>query len=104
MVLYVSSVLLCGHLILPGPHFPGILSPKDVAERVIAFLDKHNSQHYWLSAFSAEHIRYQAAAAAARYAAGKYLSVLDGVPFVVKDCIDALPYQTSFGTTFMGKL
>lgn len=35
---------------------------------------------------------------------GASLSVFDGVPFVVKDCIDALPYETSFGTKFMGKL
>lgn len=81
-----------------------MLTPSDVAERVIAFVEKHNPKTHWLSAWSAQHIREAAAASTARYAAGKPLSVLDGVPFVVKDCIDALPYETSYGTRFMGKL
>jgi Asp-tRNA(Asn)/Glu-tRNA(Gln) amidotransferase A subunit family amidase len=81
-----------------------MLTPSDVAERVIAFVEKHNPKAHWLSAWSAQHIREAAAASTARYAAGKPLSVLDGVPFVVKDCIDALPYETSYGTRFMGKL
>lgn len=32
---------------------------------------------------------------------GKPLSVLDGVPYVVKDCTDALPYATNGGTTYV---
>jgi Asp-tRNA(Asn)/Glu-tRNA(Gln) amidotransferase A subunit family amidase len=82
----------------------GTTTPSSVAERAIAALEAHNSTQYWLSAWSAQHIRKAAAASTARYAAGKPLSVLDGVPFVVKDCIDALPYETSYGTRFMGKL
>lgn len=42
-----------------------------------------------------------AAASAARWAAGAPLSPLDGVPFAVKDCVDALPYPTTSGTAFM---
>jgi len=80
------------------------VTPSVVAERVIKFLEAHNTKQHWLSAWSAQHIREAAAAATERYAAGKPLSVLDGVPFVVKDCIDALPYETSYGTRFMGKL
>jgi Asp-tRNA(Asn)/Glu-tRNA(Gln) amidotransferase A subunit family amidase len=81
-----------------------MITPSVVAERVISFLEAHNGKKHWLSAWSAQHIRQAAAAATERYAAGKPLSVLDGVPFVVKDCIDALPYETSCGTRFMGKL
>ena len=36
-----------------------------------------------------------------RYKAGTPLSVLDGVPYVVKDCTDALPYATNGGTTYV---
>ena len=43
------------------------------------------------------------AASTSRWAAGKPLSVLDGVPFAVKDAIDALPYPTTAGTAYMAK-
>lgn len=82
----------------------GVVTPLIVAERAIHFLEAHNSTNHWLSAWSAQHIREAAAASTDRYAAGKPLSVLDGVPFAVKDNIDALPYDTSYGTRFMGKL
>ena len=52
-------------------------------------------------ALNPEHIRQQAAASTDRYAAGRPLSPLDGVPFAVKDCVDALPYPTTAGTAFM---
>ena len=84
--------------------YADMCTPSIVADRVITFLEAQNDRHKWLSAWSAEHIREAAAAATARYKAGKPLSVLDGVPFVVKDCIDALPYPTSYGTRFMGEL
>jgi hypothetical protein len=35
------------------------------------------------------------------YEIGQPLSVLDGVPFAVKDSIDALPYGSSAGTTYV---
>ncbi|WIA22972.1 hypothetical protein OEZ86_009895 [Tetradesmus obliquus] len=82
----------------------GMITPTAVAERLVSFLAKHNSTFNWLSEYSADHIKHQAAAATARYAAGKSLSVFDGVPYVVTDCLDALPYDTSCGTAFMGKL
>ncbi len=40
-------------------------------------------------------------AAARRYKAGAPLSALDGVPYAVKDCTDALPYATAGGTTYV---
>ena len=36
-----------------------------------------------------------------RYKAGKPLSVLDGVPFAVKDLMDALPCPTGGGTAYL---
>ncbi|KAF6263354.1 amidase signature domain-containing protein [Scenedesmus sp. NREL 46B-D3] len=85
-------------------YMKGMITPTDVAERLVSFLEKHNSQFNWLSVYSADHIRHQAAASAARYTAGSSLSVFDGVPYVVKDCLDALPYETACGTAFLGKL
>jgi Asp-tRNA(Asn)/Glu-tRNA(Gln) amidotransferase A subunit family amidase len=82
----------------------GMITPSQVAERVIAFLERMNGDFHFLIAYDAADIRAQAAAATARYAEGSSLSVFDGVPYVVKDGLDALPYETSFGTSFMGKL
>lgn len=39
-----------------------------------------------------------------RYKQGKPLSCLDGVPYAVIDGIDALPYGTTAGTTFVSAL
>jgi Asp-tRNA(Asn)/Glu-tRNA(Gln) amidotransferase A subunit family amidase len=49
-------------------------------------------------------IAAQAAASAVRYAAGAPLSVLDGVPFAVKDAVDAFPLRTGHGTSFLGDM
>lgn len=84
--------------------FAGLVTPTDVAERLISFLEAHNAKHNWLSQWLADDIRQQAAAATTRYAAGQALSVFDGVPYCVKDMLDAMPYETSYGTEFMGKL
>lgn len=49
------------------------------------------------------HLREAAAASAQRWAAGRPLSPLDGVPFAVKDLVDALPYPTTAGTAFLAE-
>lgn len=36
-----------------------------------------------------------------RYKQGRPLSVLDGVPYTIIDGIDALPYPTTAGTSFV---
>jgi len=38
-----------------------------------------------------------------RFAAGKPLSLLDGVPYALIDALDALPYKTTAGTTFLAQ-
>ena len=83
--------------------FTDMITPTQMADRLIKFLEARNPKQKWLSDWSADDIRKQAAASTARYEAGKSLSVFDGVPFVVKDSINALPYQSWFGTKFMGK-
>jgi hypothetical protein len=44
----------------------------------------------------------QAHEATERFRQGRPLSLLDGVPFAVKDLVDALPYPTAGGTAFLG--
>ncbi len=77
---------------------PGSTTPSKVAERIIAFMQQHEPTTHWFVSWSAAAIREQAAASTDRYAAKQPLSVLDGVPFAVKDCIDALPYETTAGS------
>lgn len=73
-----------------------------MAQRIIAFLEQHNTTQGWLTSWDKADILAQAAASTSRYAAAAPLGVLDGVPFAVKDNLDALPYPTSCGTSFMG--
>jgi hypothetical protein len=69
-------------------------------QRIIAFL-KQQDHLCWMAAWSEEHILQQAEASTQRYQQGSPLSLLDGVPFAVKDLLDALPYPTAGGTAFM---
>ena len=39
-----------------------------------------------------------------RYKEHRTLSALDGVPYAVKDMLDAFPYQTTSGTTYMSSM
>lgn len=75
-----------------------------VAEHIISFLVQHDLTTRWLTAWDPKHLRTQAEASTARWAAGAPLSLLDGVPFAVKDCLDALPYPTTGGTVFMADM
>ncbi|PSC68462.1 fatty acid amide hydrolase-like [Micractinium conductrix] len=82
----------------------GATTPAEVAERIIAAVAASETQNppmRFFIAFDPERIRQLAAASTARWAAGTQLSPLDGVPFAVKDCVDALPYPTTAGTAFM---
>jgi Asp-tRNA(Asn)/Glu-tRNA(Gln) amidotransferase A subunit family amidase len=50
-----------------------------------------------------EDVLRQADEASQRIAAGKALSIFDGVPVAVKDELDMLPYHTKVGTAFLGQ-
>lgn len=84
----------------------GETTPEAVAERVIAALRASDAADPPLRAFiasDAEDVRGQARAATARLAAGRPLSLLDGVPVAIKDEVDQTPYPTTVGTTFLGR-
>lgn len=82
----------------------GEATPSDVAERLIAAVAASEAQSPPMRFFVAhepDRLRQLAAASTQRWAEGRPLSPLDGVPFAVKDCVDALPYPTTAGTAFM---
>ena len=80
----------------------GAATPSDVADAIVAFLEAEPGAARYLCAFDAAYLRAQAAASTARYAAHRPLSVLDGVPFAVKDAVAAYPFATGSGTAFLG--
>ncbi|MBL4849662.1 MAG: amidase [Planctomycetes bacterium] len=83
----------------------GRLTPTQVAERFLAAHRESDAGDRPLRALSAQNeadLRAQAAAADERWAAGKPLSPLDGVPVAVKDELDQVGYPTTVGTRFLG--
>jgi Asp-tRNA(Asn)/Glu-tRNA(Gln) amidotransferase A subunit family amidase len=84
----------------------GRLTPVQVAERVLAAIESSDAAepplHAMLKWNEADLIA-QAEASAKRWADGKPLSPLDGVPIAVKDEMDQTPYTTGVGTTFLGR-
>lgn len=104
--LTLSCTGIFSHHLFPSalPVLTGRTTPCEVAERVIDFITRVEalpSQCKWLLAWSPDDIRRQAAASTKRWQAGTPLSALDGTPFSVKDFVDALPYPTTAGTTFI---
>jgi len=84
----------------------GTASPEAVAEAVLAAIADSDDDPRPLRAFRAsdrDDVMGMARASAERLAAGRPLSLLDGVPIAVKDEIDQVPYATTVGTSFMGK-
>jgi Asp-tRNA(Asn)/Glu-tRNA(Gln) amidotransferase A subunit family amidase len=83
----------------------GDLTPVDVAEQFFAAADAEESATPPLSLFISidrSDVMRQAEESADRIAAGRALSVLDGVPVAVKDELDMVPYPTTVGTRFLG--
>jgi Asp-tRNA(Asn)/Glu-tRNA(Gln) amidotransferase A subunit family amidase len=83
----------------------GDLTPLDVAERLTAAMADAEAADPPLRAIidaHADDLRDQAAASAARWAAGTPLGPLDGVPVAVKDELDQAGYRTRVGTSFLG--
>ncbi len=84
----------------------GLITPVQVAERILAAIETFDSQEPPLRAFieiDVEEVLRQAQASAQRWREGRPLSMLDGVPVAVKDELDMAPYPTHMGTTFLGK-
>ena len=89
---------------LPPLRAPGAVTPTRVAEAIIAFLEGQRGADHWLVSCRPAHLRAAAAAASARYARGRPLSALDGVPFAVKDAVDVFGHPGGSGTTFLAKM
>eukprot|EP00884_Botryococcus_braunii_P016489 jgi/Botrbrau1/3523/Bobra.341_2s0050.1 len=83
----------------------GAVTPSQVVENIIDLItqsDRADPPMRFLISLNADDLRNQAAASTERYKEGRPLSVLDGVPYTVIDGLDALPYQTTAGTSFLG--
>lgn len=81
-------------------------TPEEVGERVIEAIADSNSGDRPLNAISnsiAEEIRKQAQASAKRYAEGRTIGPMDGIPVAVKEEINVVPYPTTLGTAFIDK-
>lgn len=84
----------------------GRTTPVEVGERLVAAIEASRAGRTPLGAVlasDAEDVRGQARASAQRWAAGKQLGPLDGVPVGVKDELDQLGYPTTVGTSFWGQ-
>lgn len=85
----------------------GRATPEAVAERVLATIAASDAGAKPLRAFIAtnrEDLLAQARASADRWRAGAPLSLIDGVPVAVKDEVDQVPYGTTVGTRFLGRV
>ncbi len=83
----------------------GKLTPLQVAEQVIAAIEKSDKTSPAMRAFSAsyaEDIRKQAEISTELLKKGKPRSFLEGVPVAIKDEVDLVPYPTTVGTKFLG--
>jgi len=83
----------------------GKSDPETVASKFLAALKTDQGERIRLNAFivvDTDDLMRQAAESRVRWAAGKPLGLLDGVPVAVKDELDCVPYATSVGTRFLG--
>ena len=83
----------------------GKLSPVEIAENIIKLtIDSEKGDPVnAVIKLDKEDLLKQAHASLDRFKKGKPLSIIDGVPIAIKDEIDAVPYTTSVGTSFLGK-
>ena len=85
----------------------GATTPEKIAEQVLSAIDDSNARTPALRAIIAcqrDDVTAQARASTQRWRAGKPLSAFDGVPVAVKDEVDMVPYPTTVGTRFLGKM
>ncbi|HSH03677.1 MAG TPA: amidase [Anaerolineae bacterium] len=82
----------------------GELTPTEVVARLLEVCERADIKG--LNIFIAQDradVLAQAAASTERWAAGRPLSVFDGVPVAIKDEVEQLSYRTTVGTSFLGK-
>ncbi|MEA1910662.1 MAG: amidase [Spirochaetota bacterium] len=81
------------------------ITPLDIAENLLKIIDIENEGDSLnaIIKLDKEDFLKQANDSAERIKSGKPRSILEGVPIAVKDEIDALPYTTDVGTSFLGK-
>ncbi|KAE9030469.1 Fatty acid amide hydrolase [Phytophthora rubi] len=83
----------------------GEVTPVQVAKALLAAVEKNQQSEYPLNLFVEKHddeILAQAKASAERYARGKLLGVLDGVPVAIKDEVRIKGHRMFTGTSFLG--
>ncbi|KAI8469633.1 MAG: amidase signature domain-containing protein [Monoraphidium minutum] len=85
-------------------YLSGEVTPSEVVDAVIRFVEREEGAANWLCDFRPAHLRAQAEASSARFAAGAPLSVLDGVPYATKDCVDTYAHTSGSGTAFLGDM
>ncbi|KAM5577963.1 fatty acid amide hydrolase-like [Rosa sericea] len=84
----------------------GEITPKLVAERLIAAIHESSNPPFKMSFFidyNTEDILKQATESTLRYEKGLPISALDGIPIAIKDEIDCRPYPTTGGTKWLHK-
>ncbi|GLE06043.1 hypothetical protein PINS_up015254 [Pythium insidiosum] len=82
------------------------LSPVQVAKAVLAAIEESEKGEYPLRIFIEKHddeILAQARASAKRWAEGKPLGVLDGVPVAVKDEVEIKGHRMTVGSSFLAE-
>ncbi|MCK5671957.1 MAG: amidase [Spirochaetales bacterium] len=83
----------------------GKFTPIDIAENIIKLTvdNKNGDPLNAVIKLDKDDLKKQAEESSERIRKGKPLSILDGVPIAIKDEIDAVPYSTSVGTSFLGQ-
>ncbi len=83
----------------------GTFSPLDIANNLIKLTvdEKGGDPLNAVIKLNREDLLIQAKESADRFKKKAPLSIIDGVPIAIKDEIDALPYSSSVGTSFLGE-
>ena len=84
-------------LLIERARCSGRTTPLQVAQRIAAAIADHPDLNWFIS-FREEKVLEQATASTERYASGRPLSLLDGVPFCAKDSMHAQDHVTTCGT------
>lgn len=76
------------------------MTPAQVTTRIVAAIRNDPNLHFFIS-FNEDDVLKQGRESAERYAQGKPLSILDGVPFCAKDSFHAIGHNTTRGTKYL---